>query len=64
MSATASDWVSCREAQRIGGFSRSDVHRLSMAGRLRTRALPGETVKFHAGDIRRLAAERQQPTAA
>ncbi len=54
----AVEWISGRQASLRSGLPYSRLLKHVAMGKVRIRALPGETVKYAAADIERLAADR------
>jgi hypothetical protein len=64
----AAQWLRANTARKRGGLSPSSLTNLALSGKIRTLALPGTAVRFHAADCdavrRELAAVPGVPAAA
>lgn len=59
-------WLSAYNAAKRIGLSVHKIHNLALAGRIRTKADPGQNVKYWAEDVDKLGRElnRREPTPA
>jgi hypothetical protein len=55
------EWVSGAEARRLAGVTYFRLQRSAILGLVKTRALPGEPIEFHRGDVLRLGQSRRRP---
>jgi hypothetical protein len=54
------EFVSGRKAQVIGGdLSRTELKLLAMTQKVRVLALPGQSIRYHAGDLAQVAESRR-----
>lgn len=56
-------WLSANRAKQISGATFHTLQKLALSGRLRYTAEPGETIRYHAEDVQRLAEENGRPHA-
>lgn len=54
---TEERWLSCSAAARLLGSTVHRVRNYALSGKLATRVVPGEPVRYSAADVERLAAE-------
>lgn len=59
MSVAASIWLKAKPAADRLGVTVYTLHNMALAGQIRVKNEPGQTPRFHADDVDRLAAERR-----
>lgn len=59
-----SPWIAARIAAQRLGVSEMKLYKWALLGRIRTQQQLGENVRFHAGDVDRLARELVAPASA